>query len=293
MTRLPSLKFLRTFQIAAAKLSFKGAAEELFITPSAVSHQIRVLEEQLGITLFLRGPHSLSLTDAGRAYLQHLEGVFAKLESVTDQLQARYGRGLVRLNIPPFFATEMLLPRLQSFLKSQPDTDIRINTSASLQTHSAEADLSIVVGAEPDASHESHRLFSQTFVPACAPAFVVGAKIRAPDDLNRHTLLVHEARRDAWERWAEVSHIELRPRKLIRFDTMHAAAEAAEHGVGIALVSSRLGNERFAEGSLVKLFGDELQTGESYLLVMRKEDAQRAELRAFTRWILREFGAAA
>ncbi len=294
MTRLPSLKFLRTFQIAAAKLSFKGAAEELFVTPSAVSHQIKTLEEQLGITLFLRGPHSLTLTDAGRAYLQHLEGVFAKLESVTDQLQARYGRGLVRLNIPPFFATEMLLPRLQSFLRDQPDTDIRINTtSSSLQTHSAEADLSIVVGAEPDASHECHRLFSQTFVPACAPAFLVGAKIRAPADLNHHTLLVHEARREAWERWAEVSKVQLRPRKLIRFDTMHAAAEAAAHGVGVALVSSRLGNERFAEGSLVKLFGDELQTGESYLLVMRKEDAQRADLRAFTRWILREFSAAA
>jgi LysR family glycine cleavage system transcriptional activator len=294
MTRLPSLKFLRTFQIAAVKLSFKAAADELFITPSAVSHQIKALEEQLGITLFVRGPHSLSLSDAGRAYLQHLDGVFAKLEAVTEQLQARFGRGIVRLNIPPFFATEMLLPRLQSFLDAQPDTDIRINTtSAPLQTHSAEADLSIVVGAEPDGSHECHRLFSQTFVPACAPTFLRRSKIRAPIDLNEHTLLVHEARRDAWERWAEASRVDLHPRKLIRFDTMHAAAEAAEHGVGIALVSTRLGNDRFAEGSLVRLFGDELQTGESYLLVMRKEDSQRAELRAFTSWILREFSAAA
>jgi LysR family glycine cleavage system transcriptional activator len=290
--RLPSLKYLKTFQVAAVHESFKAAAEELFITPSAVSHQIKALEEQLGVTLFERGAHSLTLTDAGRSYLRHMETVFSRLEAVTEQLQVRYGRSVVRLHIPPFFATELLLPKLQAFLDAQPDADVHINTVfAPLQAHAADADLSIVVGPAPNDGHASHELFSQTFVPACSPTLLQKVPIDKVEDLNRHTLIVHEARRDAWERWSETLGIELRPRKVVRFDTMYTAAQAAEHGVGVALVSSRLGNERFSQGSLVKLFEQELETGESYFLILRKEDATRPDVKALTDWILDEFAA--
>jgi LysR family transcriptional regulator, glycine cleavage system transcriptional activator len=292
--RLPSLKFLKTFQVAAAHESFKAAAEELFITPSAVSHQIKALEEQLGITLFERGAHSLTLTEAGRSYLHHMDQVFARLEAVTEQLQIRYGRNLVRLHIPPFFATEMLLPKLQTFLDAQPDTDVHINTLFTpLTTHAADADLSIVVGPAPNEGHDCHKLFSQTFVPACSPTLLQRLPIDRVEDLNHHTLIVHETRRDGWHRWANTLGIELRPRKVVRFDTMYAAAQAAEHGVGVALVSSRLGTDRFSQGSLVKLFDRELETGESYFLILRKEDASRPDVQALTRWILDEFSAAA
>jgi LysR family transcriptional regulator, glycine cleavage system transcriptional activator len=292
--RLPSLKFLKTFQVAAARVSFKAAADELCITPSAVSHQIKTLEEQLGVALFERGPHSLTLTEAGTSYLQQMESVFARLEAVTEQLQIRYGREVVRLHIPPFFATEMLLPRLPAFLDARPDTDVHINTATTrLQTHPPEADLSIVVGAAPEEGCSCHKLFSQTFVPACAPSLLARKPIERVEDLNRHTLIVHEARRDGWRRWSEALGVELRPRKLVRFDTMHAAAQAAEHGVGVALVSSRIGAERFTQGSLVRLFDAELETGESYFLIMRKEDAARPDVQALTRWLLDEFSAAA
>lgn len=291
--RLPSLKFLKTFQIAAARLSFKAAAEELFITPSAVSHQIKTLEEQLGVALFERGAHSLTLTEGGRHYLQHLESMFARLEAVTEQLQGRFARGVVRLHITPFFATEMLLPKLQSLLEAQPDTDIHINTVQALESHPADADVSIVVNAAPEDGLACHKLFSQSFVPACSPLLLQRIPIDTLADLNRHTLIVHDARRDGWERWAESVGVELRPRKVIRFDTMSAAAQAAEHGVGVALVSSRLGNERFAQGSLVKLFDTELATGESYFLLLRPEDASRPDIRTLTQWILDEFRTAA
>jgi LysR family transcriptional regulator, glycine cleavage system transcriptional activator len=215
--RLPSLKFLKTFQVAAARLSFKAAAEELFITASAVSHQIKTLEEQLGLALFERGPHSLALTEAGHQYLQHMEYVFARLETVTEQLQLRYGRGVVRLSIPPFFASEMLLPKLPMLLAAQPDTDIHINTIlAPLQTHPADADISIVVDAAPDDGLASHRLFSQAFVPACAPLLLERIPILSIGDLNQHTLIEHETRRDGWQRWAERLGVELRPRKVCR-----------------------------------------------------------------------------
>jgi LysR family glycine cleavage system transcriptional activator len=238
--RLPPLKFLRTFQVAASRQSFKLAAEELFVTPSAVSHQIKALEEQLGVVLFERGPRSLTLTEAGRSYLQHLETVFARLERVTEQLQIRQGRSIVRLRIPPFFATELLLPRLLSFLEAQPDTDIHIDTAAiAVPAHTADADLSIVgrrnAGARACLSHScSRRLRAGVLANATAET-----PIDTVSDLNHHTLIVHEARRDGWQRWAEPLGIELHPSKLVRFDTMHAAAQAAEHGVGVALVSAR------------------------------------------------------
>lgn len=288
--RLPSLKFLKTFQVAAARMSFKAAAEELFITPSAVSHQIKALEEQLGVPLFERGPHSLALTEAGTRYLQHLDMMFTRLEAVTEQLRIRYSRGVVRLHMPPFFATELLLPKLPALLEAQPDTDIHINTAlAPLQTHPSDADVSIVVNATPESGLDCHKLFSQAFVPACAPTLLMRSPINTVADLSRHTLIVHEARRDAWERWAHAIGMRLQPKKIVRFDTMHAAAQAAEHGVGVALVSSRLGNERFTQGSLVRLFDTELETGESYFLLLRRDDAARPDVQALTQWLLKEF----
>ncbi len=296
--RLPSLKFLKTFQVAASRLSFKEAADELCITPSAVSHQIKGLEEQLGVALFERGPSSLTLTEAGESYVRHLEKVFARLEAVTEQLRVRYGRDVVRLHIPPFFATEMLLPRLPSFLDARPEMDVHINTVAgTLETHPAEADLSIVVDTSPEEEHDNDhdwcKLFSQTFVPACSPLLLQRLPIASVQDLNKHTLIIHEARRDSWQRWAQTHGIDLRPKSIVRFDSMNTAAEAAEHGVGVALVSSRLGNERFAEGTLVKLFDRELETGESYYLILRREDAERPNVKALREWLVDEFSFAA
>ncbi|HZF27144.1 MAG TPA: LysR substrate-binding domain-containing protein [Steroidobacteraceae bacterium] len=289
--RLPSLKFLKTFHIAATRLSFKAAAEALFITPSAVSHQIRTLEEQLGVSLFVRGTRGLTLTAAGAAYFAQIDALFRRLESVTEQLQVRCGRALARLHVPPFFASELLLPRLRTFLEATPETDIELDTVLSpLRSHASDADLSIVVGTGPWDGLEADRLFSQRFTPACAPALLERIAVRAFADLSGQTLIVHEARRDGWERWAQVHGIEtLRPGKLVRVDTMFAAAEAAEKGLGIALVSAPLGRERFASGALVRLFAAELDSGESYFLLHRSEDAARREVHALKQWLLGEF----
>src|ERR1700678_2644208 len=269
--RLPSLKFLKTFQVAARLQSFKAAAEELFVTPSAISHQIKALEEQLGVSLFQRGVRTLTLTDAGRNYLEHINDIFSKLESVTEQLQVRYGRTIIRLNVPSFFANELLLPRLPSF--SPPP----------------EADLSIVVGAGPWDGLVVHELFAQNFIAACSPAFLIDNPIDTYADLNGKTLLLHEERREAWEKWAAGLGIEpIKPNRLVRLDTMSAVVRAAEQGVGVALVPSRLSADRFNAGGLVKLFEAELTTNESYYLLHRPEDRAREDLQELTRWILSE-----
>jgi LysR family glycine cleavage system transcriptional activator len=289
--RAPSLKYLKTFQVAAARQSFKAAADDLCITPSAVSHQVKGLETQLGILLFERGPHSLQLTEAGEKYAQSLESIFNRLDSVTDQLRQSYSRGVVRLHVPPFFASEMLMPRLQTFMQMRPDMDIHINTvGGTLQSHPAEADLSVVVNDVPGDGFTSYRLFEQAFVPACSPRLQHDAAIESIDDLSDQTLLIHEARRDGWQRWAELSgKSNLQPRNIVRFDTMQATVQAAESGVGVALVSTRLGSTRFRSGTLIKLFNTELPTGEAYYLIHRPEDASRGDVNVLTQWLLSEF----
>jgi LysR family transcriptional regulator, glycine cleavage system transcriptional activator len=289
--RVPSYKLLKTFQVAAKLQSFKAAAEELFVTPSAISHQIKALEEQLGVALFERGVRALTLTDAGAHYLEHINDIFAKLESVTEQLQVRYGRSIIRLNVPPFFANELLLPRLASFSQTREETDIRIETTFSApKAHPSEADLSIVWGTGPWEGLTVHELFPLSYIAACSPDFLLENPIDTFGDLNGKTLLQHEERRDAWERWAlHLGISPIKPNRLIRLDTMSAVVRAAEQGVGVALVPSRLSANRFVTGGLVKVFDAEWTTNESYVLLHRPEDHAREDLQEFTQWILSEF----
>jgi LysR family glycine cleavage system transcriptional activator len=243
--------------------------------------------------LFERGPRgarTLALTDAGGHYLEHLNDMFSKLESITEQLQVRFGRTIIRLNVPPFFANELLLPRLASFSQAREETDIRIETTyAAPRTHPPEADLSIVVGTGPWEGLSVHELFAQTFIAACSAPFLQDHPISEFVHMNGKTLLVHEERREAWERWAFGLGIEpIKPNRVVRLDTMSAVVLAAEQGVGIGLVPARLSATRFAAGGLVKLFDAELVTNESYVLLQRPEDRGREDLQELTDWILRE-----
>ena len=134
-----------------------------------------------------------------------------------------------------------------------------------------------------------HELFAQSFIAACSPSFLLENPIENYTDLNGKTLLLHEERRDAWERWAWGLKIApVKPNRLVRLDTMSAVVLAAEQGVGVALVPSRLSADRFAAGGLVKLFDAELTTNESYVLLHRPEDGAREDLQELTRWILSE-----
>ncbi|HEX6637776.1 MAG TPA: LysR substrate-binding domain-containing protein [Steroidobacteraceae bacterium] len=285
--RTPSLKAIKTFQIAARHSSFAVAADELCITPSAVSHQIRTLETQLGLPLFSRGARALALTDAGARYLEQIDDLFVRLDSVTEQLRARFGRPSVRLHVPAYFASELLLPRLAEFSKLH-DVDLRIETSSSHgRAHAAEADISVVVGAGPWKGVVAHPLLAQTLVPACSPELLAEKPVRRHEDLNAHTLLVHEARREDWDRWAAAVGMKpLRPAQIVRIDSMSAATRAAEKKIGVALLPAALSQRKFAQGRLVRVFEDELDTQEQYTLLVRIEDEGREDIRAFRAWLV-------
>jgi LysR family glycine cleavage system transcriptional activator len=293
MPSLP-LRSLKTFQIAARLRSFKAAGDELCITASAVSHQIKALEDALGLALFDRGPRSLTLTPAGTYYLEHVDAVFSRLDYATHQLRMRHAREVVRLQVPPFFASELLLPRLAGFSAAYADTDIQIATDITPKhEHAVGFDVSVIVGYGEWTDVQATRLFAQTYVPACTPELRIKWRIARPADLTQPPLIAHNARPQLWERWAAMAGLAmLQPKQVIHFDTMSAVVNAAEQGVGVALVSAPLAAARFQAGSLVRLFDEELETGESYYLVTRAADAERPGVANLVRWMLQQFGSA-
>jgi len=209
-------------------------------------------------------------------------------------LQRRFSRTVVRLQVPPFFASELLVPRLSSFGALHGDIDIQIETDiAPNKEHSPDADISVVVGTGQWSDLQATRLFPQAYVAACSPELLRQVRVQRPEDLANVPLIAHNRRRELWGRWATLFGIEpLRPKQLIEFNSMASIVHAAEQGVGIALVSAPVAAARFAAGSLVKVFDEELTTGESYYLVTRPDDAQRLGVRALIGWMLQQYGAA-
>jgi DNA-binding transcriptional LysR family regulator len=290
-TRMPSLKALKVFQEAGRYLSFKEAAEVLFISPSAVSHQVKNLENYLGIELFVRKTRALEFTDAGRKYFTFLDEMFSRLEAETHQLFTEFGRGLIRLCVPPFFANEMLLPRLQSFQALMPDTDIRLTTQPSLmKAHPAEADLSILLGKDEWPDLVTHRLFARRLVVACSPALMPSLDPASLASLDGQTLIVHENRPNAWDNWARALDVPApRAGKIIRFDSMSSLVQAAAQGLGVAIVSWPLSRSWFESGSLVRVFENEVKTGEHFYLAHRPGEHERLDIMQLIDWIIGEF----
>jgi LysR family glycine cleavage system transcriptional activator len=291
--RLPSTKTLRAFQLAARSGSFKTAASQLFLTPSAVSHQIRALEEDLGVALFHRGARTLALTDAGATYLQEVDYLFERLDAATRELRARAGRSTLRLRVASFFANEFLLPRLAALHAAQPEIDLEIDTDGTgTDVHPADADVSILLGSGTWSDLQAHRLFTQAYVPACAPTLLARAPITSIEQLDGQTLLVFESRKDGWERWAESAGMRTpRPRKRIAFNNMSSLVRATERAAGIGLIPAPLSAERFRAKSLTRLFDHEWETEDSYYLIHRIEVAARPEIIAFRKWLLNELHA--
>ncbi len=289
-----SLRGLRTFCIVAQRGSFRRAAEDLFLTPSAISHQIKSLESELDIKLFDRSARELQLTEAGSTLLRESSPLIRQIDQVASRFQARYGQRQLRVTVQPFFATELLVPRLSSFISENSEIAINIDTEdQSAEKHPTRADVSIRLFRRTPKDLDVDELFWLSLVPACSPAL---AK-RLPDNeqafMQELPLLVHSKRPNAWRDWASsigVANVDLS--NAIRLETMISVARAAEQGLGVALVPLPLSESWFRSGKLVRLSEHELKTDDRYLMVGRKEDGQRTEVRAFRRWILQEFSMA-
>jgi LysR family glycine cleavage system transcriptional activator len=298
--KTPPLRLLRAFCLAGRHLSFKDAADRLALTPSAVSHQVKELEELLGVSLFERRTRAVVLTAAGRQLLEDLEPALeAVAAAVARTTRAGTARRQLAVVMPPFFASELFAPRLPDFHERYPDIDLQVSTSHPRPgQHPGYSDLSVILAPEPpvDPAVEAVRLLPLQFVPVASPkvAATMQGKTRERA-FDGQTLIMHRSfRTDVWDDWLTRTGIDLRRLKnTVEFDNMTAVARATERGAGIALMPELISRPWFERGVLVRLDGFDHVASEAYYLVARREDIERAEVRAFTQWLIEQFQVAA
>lgn len=287
-----SLRGLRTFCVAAQRGSFRLAAQELFLTPSAISHQVKSLESELDVKLFDRSLRDLRLTEAGSTLLNESGPLIAQLDQVASRFHARFGQRPLRVTVQPFFATEMLVPRLSGFIGDNPDIAISIETEdQSADKHPDQADVSIRLFRKAPNNLEFAELFRLALVPACSPGLIDQFPGIENGSLADVPLIIHSKRPNAWNDWARHAGVNIGDQLgAIRLETMISVARAAQQGLGIALVPLPLSESWFRSGDLVRLSKYEMETPDRYLVVIREGDSQRTEVQQFHKWILQEFG---
>ena len=289
--RPTSVRHLQVFCAAARNLSFKQAAKQLHLTPSAVSHRIRELEADLGIELFERRVRAVELTEAGRTMFNEIAPLLDAVEQSLTNVAQRLQKQRLRVTAPQFFASESLIPKLSGFGVRWPQVDLRLDSMEPRPSaHPADADASILISAERPDGVRAVPLFELRLAAMCSPKYrsAIGPlNGRLPTDT---VLLTHKSWPDGWLRWAEATGTEVaRHATRVEFDTTYSMLRAAEHGPGLVLVPAHLGEAWSQGGALMRLDGNEVEIGESYWFAARESDLHRTEVRAFRDWVLMEF----
>jgi LysR family transcriptional regulator, glycine cleavage system transcriptional activator len=292
--RLPPLNALRTFEAAARHLSFTKAAAELFVTQAAVSHQIKALEEYLGMPLFRRLNRALMLTDEGQALLPHVRGAFDQLAEGVRQLRQRHSSGVLTISVLPSLATTWLIPRLRRFQSAHPEIEVHMTATERLVDFAREpVDAGIRYGLGSWPGLRAERLLSADMIPVCSPQLLDGPQpLRTPEDLVHHQLLHVLNAQDDWRMWLTAAGVKgVDPDRGLRFDHTALAIQAALNGMGVAMGPSSLVGEDLASGRLVEPFDLELPTDSAYYFVVPEAAADQAKVKAFRRWLLEEAAA--
>ena len=291
---LPSLAALRVFEAAARHLSFTNAAAELCVTTSAVSRQIRALEDELGRPLFERHPRGLALTKDGAVYLAQVAEALRRLDDASAAFRGAGARRTLRLSVLASFAGNWLVPRLPAFERAHPDVDVAMEATTRYADFARDpVDLAIRFGTGPWDGVESEPLFPLEFYPVCRPELVDGdPPLRTPADLARHTWLEEVHVPQAWPLWlvaAGVAGIE--PVRRHTYDHAQLMIDAAMAGQGVALTSDVIAERQLRERRLVKPFAITATAPWTYHLVMRPDGRADPAIAAFRDWILGEMAA--
>ncbi|MEQ8501437.1 MAG: transcriptional regulator GcvA [Sneathiellaceae bacterium] len=292
---LPPLNALKAFESAARHLSFTRAAAELNVTPAAVSHQVKALEELLEVPLFRRLTRALHLTDAGRAAMPALSQGFERLAEGVERIRDHRESKLLTISVSPSFGAMWLMPRLEGFRIRHPDIEIRIDgTDRLVDVAHGDADVAVRYGAGGYGGVRVDRLFNQLNTPVCSPALLSGAHpLRHPEDLRHHSLL-HVEWKDAeasWRMWLLAAGLHnIDPTRGPRFTMEGMAVQAAIDGHGVALIGDMLVADDLAAGRLVRPFDPSLSTplSFSFYLLSRADSGRTPKVAAFRDWLLEE-----
>jgi len=287
---LPPLPALRAFEAAARRLSFKDAAEELSVTPTAISYQIRRLEEELGAALFDRRIRQVSLTVAGEALHRAAAEALDRIE--TEWTRLRHGRSTVVLLIGPLVAGRWLVPRLSDFWAEHPEIDLRLHHSArTYNLDTAEADLAIAFGDGNWPHYRVEPLIAVDYTPVMAPALAGRhGPLIGPDDLLRLPL-IHERDRQDWDRWiAEHCSPGTTAHSHIMIEDANVALNAAINGQGVALAITQFIHDDVAANRLVRPFAPAMRTQRAYHLLTRPNTPMTPAVRLVYDWLKRQVG---
>jgi LysR family glycine cleavage system transcriptional activator len=289
MRRLPPLGALRAFEAGARHLSFTQAATELCVTQAAISHQVRLLEDWLGVRLFERRGHALRLTPKGATYLPELTGALDRMSVATMRLRERKD-GPLRITVLPSFASCWLVPRLGKFHDLHPEIDLRLTSSADLWSFASDGfDVGIRSGLGRWAGLKADLIARETLSPVCNPSVAAGPPpLRTPSDL-RSVKLLHDTPKDGWSRWLEEAgvadvNVEAGP----AFNDAGLMLQAAKDGQGVALGRMFLAADELRSGRLIRLFDIDLPNDYSYWLVYPRSSSDRPDVLAFRAWLLTE-----
>jgi LysR family glycine cleavage system transcriptional activator len=294
---LPHLAFFQGFEAAARALSFTKAAEELFITQSAVSRQIKALEDNLGLKLFERRPRSLTLTENGQALYRIATDVLDRLQSATDQLRAETRARQLSITTTTGFASLWLIPRLRRFTALHPDIDVRISaTTDALNLERSLIDLAIRYCKPESVPEGAVRLFGEEMIPVCSRALLreKTRPLKRPQDLAYHTLLHFdyagaEAIYMDWGTWLTALGIgELKSAGALHFSQYEQMIQAAISGQGVALGRQPLVNDLIESGALAAPFKQTLVGSRAYFIIESRLSAGKPQVREFAQWLLAE-----
>ncbi len=295
--RLPPLNALRAFEVAARRLSFTKAAEDLNVTPGAISQQIRQLEDYAGAPLFKRTGRSVLLTDSAQAALPLVRDAFERIAEAGRVMQSPARKGRVMVSCAPSFAAKWLAPRLEAFHNSHDGIEAWISADMSLTDFAvADADVAIRYGRGDYEGLKSELLMDETVLPVCAPALLTGANaINRPADLARHTLLHDESPENDpscpdWASWLRARHVEgVDAGRGPRFNQAVLVIEAAVSGQGVALAKRAVAASDLAAGRLVAPFADgSTPIDFGYWIVWPNGRHLSQEVRAFLKWLKAE-----
>jgi len=292
--RLPSLDLLKAFEAAARLLSFTKAGEELHLTQSAVSRQMKELEDQLGVALFQRRHRALSLTDAGQAFYPSVTQMLATMRAATDRLRALSGRRMLSVTTTQSLASLWLIPRLGTFTRTHPDVDVRISADTRvLDLERDGLDIAIRHGPPSLAGTGAVRLFGERVFPVCSPKLLKDPKrpLREPADLRHHVLLQYDDPDGRhpwvhWRTWLEVERLtELKPAGSLLFSGYDQIIPAAIAGHGVALGRTPLVQGAIESGELVEPFERRADPARAYFAVVSQHAAGRREVDEFLAWL--------
>lgn len=294
--RLPPLNAVRAFEAAARTMSFTRAADELNVTPAAISRHVKLLEEILRVPLFRRLPRGLILTDAGRAYLPALSDALDRIAQASELARGGALKGILTVSVMPSFATGWLVPRLNRFRARYPDLDVLLRSETRLVDFASEdVDLAIRYSRPPFPGLRTALLMTEEVFPVCSPALARGQPgLRRLDDLCHHTLLhdVDAGPRQPWIGWdvwlREAGLIEIEAMRGPRFTDSGVMIQAAIAGQGVMLGRSVLVREHLRAGALVQPFERVRRADFAYYLVAPEAAAVLPKVAAFFDWALSE-----